>query len=124
MLESFPAAAAVAALLGFLAGLGVGGGSLLILWLTMVLGMEYTAARSINLLFFLPAAILSCWQRSRRGVLCWKQLLPGIAAGCLSAVLFFRLGQNLELDILKKGFGVLLLLTGIRELRYRPKGKS
>ena len=50
----------IAALLGFLAGLGVGGGSLLILWLTLVLHTEPAQARPINLLFFLPAAAISC----------------------------------------------------------------
>ena len=37
--------------LGFLTGLGVGGGSLLMVWLTAVLGMDTLTARSINLLF-------------------------------------------------------------------------
>ena len=41
---------------GFLAGLGVGGGTLLILWLTMVIGMDHATARAINLMFFLVAA--------------------------------------------------------------------
>ena len=46
----------IATLLGFLAGMGVGGGSLLLLWLTQVAMLEQTQARIINLLFFLPAA--------------------------------------------------------------------
>ena len=40
MLSSFPAAVAVGTLLGFLSGLGVGGGSLLVVWLTAVLAAE------------------------------------------------------------------------------------
>ena len=47
MLESLPVALIVGTLLGFLTGLGVGGGSLLILWLTLVLEMSQTAARGI-----------------------------------------------------------------------------
>jgi len=48
MLTSLPVAVLVGLVLGFLAGLGVGGGSLLILWLTMVLQMPYPQARTIN----------------------------------------------------------------------------
>ena len=54
MLNSFPVALLVGTILGFLAGLGVGGGSLLILWLTVVCNTPYAAARIVNLLFFLP----------------------------------------------------------------------
>ena len=50
MLSSIPVPFLVSCLLGFLAGLGVGGGSLLMLWLTLVLQMEYAQARMLNLL--------------------------------------------------------------------------
>ena len=50
----------VGTVLGFLTGLGVGGGSLLILWLNIALGMEQSVARGINLLFFLPSALIAC----------------------------------------------------------------
>ena len=56
MLNSFPIALVAGALLGFLAGLGTGGGSLLLLWLTLIIGNESETARTINLLFFLTAA--------------------------------------------------------------------
>lgn len=121
MLESFPVAAAVGTALGCLSGLGVGGGSLLILWLTLVLGMEHSAARGINLVFFLPSAAIACFFRFRQGKLQPKLVLPGILAGCLGAVIFSRLGTLLELSLVKKLFGGLLLLTGIRELCYKPK---
>ena len=59
MLESLPVILVIGTVLGFLAGIGVGGGSLLVLWLTLVLGMEHPQARLINLLFFLPSAIVA-----------------------------------------------------------------
>ena len=52
MLDSVPVIFIIATILGFLAGIGVGGGSLLILWLTLVLEMPQETARIINLLFF------------------------------------------------------------------------
>ncbi len=121
MLESFPVAAAVGAVLGFLAGLGVGGGSLLMLWLTVVLSTEYTAARTINLLFFIPTAVISCFFRRKQGALDLKKILPAILCGTASAALFSLLSNHLDLDLLKKGFGLLLIATGLRELFYRPR---
>ena len=112
---------AAASLLGFLTGLGVGGGSLLILWLTQAADMDPIAARGINLLFFLPAAAISCIFRCRQGTLCWKTSLPAIISGCLAAAVFSFLSLYLRTEVLRKGFGVLLLVTGIRELLYRSK---
>ena len=48
MLENWGFCLLVGTVLGFLTGLGIGGGSLLILWLTIVLGMDQQTARSIN----------------------------------------------------------------------------
>ena len=121
MLESLPAALIVGTLLGFLTGLGVGGGSLLILWLTLVLEMSQTAARGINLLFFLPSAAISCYLRWKQGAVTLKKILPAIFAGCAAAALFSLISTRIDLEILKKLFGILLLATGIRELCYRPK---
>ncbi|MEE1037307.1 MAG: TSUP family transporter [Oscillospiraceae bacterium] len=121
MLESMPVMLAVGTVLGFLAGLGIGGGSLLILWLTMVLGMEQAVARSINLLFFLPSAAIACLFRWKQGCIPWKQIWPGILLGCIAAGVFSWLSSALDTALLKKLFGGLLILTGLRELFYRPQ---
>ena len=124
MLDSFPVSLGVGTLLGFLSGLGIGGGSLLILWLTLVLGMEPAEARTVNLWFFLPAAIVACYFRKQQGKLDLKQLLPAMAAGCIGAMLGTRIGGAVDTQLLKKGFGVLLLFTGIRELLWKPEKKA
>lgn len=121
MLESFPVAAIVGAVLGFLAGLGVGGGSLLMLWLTVVLGTEYATARTINLLFFIPTALISCFFRRKEGILDFKKIMPALFLGTASAAMFSLISGQFELSLLKKGFGVLLIVTGLRELFYRPR---
>lgn len=124
MLDSFPVALVVGSLLGFLAGLGVGGGSLLILWLTLAVQMDYAQARFINLLFFIPAAVISSLFRWKQGSLNLKKVLPGIGAGCVAAAICTWLGSRIETDLLKKFFGGLLLLTGVRELLYKPKKET
>ena len=110
----------VAAVLGFLTGLGVGGGSLLILWLTIALEMSQTTARGINLLFFLPSALIACCFRWKQGTLHLRNVLPAILSGCAAAALFSWIGLAIDTAVLKKLFGVLLLLTGVRELMYKP----
>ena len=120
-MAGFLTALAVSSVLGFLSGLGTGGGSLLILWLTLVQGMDPRQARGINLLFFLPGAILATLLRRREGVP-FRKILPAICAGCLSATLFSLL--HLDTALLQKLFGALLLAAGTRELLYRPRSKK
>lgn len=121
MLEAFPIVMIVGTALGFLAGLGVGGGSLLILWLTLVLGMEHPQARVVNLLFFLPSAVIASFFRWKQGKLDFKKLLPAVIAGCAAAAACSYFSAKLDIELLKKLFGGLLLITGVRELLYKPK---
>lgn len=119
MLESFSGSLLVGTVLGFLSGLGIGGGSLLILWLTLVLDMPPENARMINLLFFLPSAFVSCLFRWKQGSLNILKILPAIISGCLGALLLAHLGKHTNTELLKKLFGGLLIITGIRELTYK-----
>ena len=121
MLNNFPVSVIVGILLGLLAGLGTGGGSLLLLWLTLLAGVEADTAQTVNLLFFLTSAASVSLLRLRKGNLQIKKILPGILAGCAGAAAFSVLGRYLNAEILKKAFGVLLLFTGLRELLYRPR---
>jgi len=111
----------IAVVLGFLAGLGVGGGSLLMLWLTAVVGMEHADARTINLLFFLPSALIATMFHLKQGSVDIRKLLPGILWGCIAAAIGSFIGRQADTELLKKLFGGLFLLTGIRELFYRPR---
>lgn len=124
MLNSFWVAVTVGTALGFLAGLGVGGGSLLLLWLTAVLSIPYTDARIYNLLFFLPSAAIASFFRFRKDSPALKGLLPAMIAGCIGAVLFSWIGQSIDTYWLKKLFGGLLILTGIREILYKNKKRT
>lgn len=111
----------VCTLLGYLSGLGVGGGSLLMLWLTQWQALPYPIARTTNLLFFLPSSLIASVCNIKSRCFSLRQTLPGIAAGCAAAALFSLFGQNLQSDLLGKFFGGLLLITGLHELFYRPR---
>lgn len=121
MLESIPVILIVGTILGFLSGLGIGGGSLLILWLTMVLHTDQLTARSINLLFFIPSALVACALRIKQESLKIRPLFPAIAAGCAAAALFSYVSTIINVEILKKLFGLILLAAGLRELLYRER---
>ncbi len=121
MLESFPVSLLAGAALGFLAGLGIGGGSLLMLWLTLVIGLSVETARCINLMFFIPAALCASFSRLRQGSLPLRKLPWPVLAGCLLAGTLTLLRSSIDTEIIQKIFGILLLLTGIRELFYKDK---
>ena len=117
MLESILAGA----VLGFLSGLGTGGGSLLILWLTIAKSVPQAVARQINLMFFVPSALIACLFRWKQGSLKIQKILPAIVAGSISAGLLAWFTGYWDSELLKKAFGILLLFTGIQELRYKPR---
>lgn len=121
MLESLPVALLLGLALGFLAGLGVGGGSLLMMWLTLILQVEQTTARAINLMFFIAAAGGVCIFRLKKGSFQLKAILPAMVGGCVAAGICSWIGTFIDQNLLRKIFGVLLLLTGLRELFYRPR---
>lgn len=121
MLTSFPFAVIVGVILGYLAGLGVGGGSLLIIWLTLVLKMDHSTARAINLMFFIASASAVSLFRWKKGQLKIKKILPAMITGCIAAGIFSWVGKVVDVDSIRKFFGFLLLITGIRELAYRPR---
>ena len=111
----------VGTILGFLTGLGTGGGSLLVLWLTLVLNMGAHQAKVINLLFFLPSAIISTVFRWRRGGIPFQKVWLPALSGCVAALIFATVGQKMNTELLQKLFGVLLIFAGIRELLYRER---
>lgn len=106
-------------MLGFLTGLGIGGGSLLMVWLTAVLGMDAAMARGINLLFFLPGAAVAILFRRKQGAIKWANVLPAAIAGCVAAAVFSYLSTRIDTGIIKKLFGGILIAAGIREIMWK-----
>ena len=92
---------------------------LLGVWLTLVLNTDPVIARGINLLFFLPTAIISSLFRTKSGNLRIRSLLPARVTACISAWAFTKIGLAIDHEPLKKVFGILLIFNGIRELFYR-----
>ena len=111
----------IGTLLGFLTGLGIGGGSLLVLWLTLVLDVDPFTARGIVLLFFIPAAAISSIFRWKQGALTLRSALPAMVSGSAAAVLFSYISTMVDPHVLDRLFGIILIGAGIRELLYKGK---
>ena len=77
---------------------------------------EQRMAQGVNLLFFLPAAVVACLFHSRQGRLQWRVALPAMVAGACAAGLCAWAATALDTELLRKLFGGLLVLTGLWEL--------
>jgi len=108
---------------GILSGFGIGGGSLLMVWMTAVCAMEQQAAQSINLLYFLPTAAAALIFHRKNKLLCPQVILPAALCGCVFAVGGSLLASRLSPSLLRKFFGVFLLGVGLSEL-FSPAGKK
>ena len=101
---------------GVLSGFGIGGGSLLMVWMTAVLSMEQKAAQGINLLYFLPTAICALIFHIKNRQVCWRAVLPAALAGCAAAVPGALLAAQIEMDLLRRLFGGFLIAVGLVEI--------
>lgn len=109
-------AALAGAVTGVLSGFGVGGGSLLLIYMTSFAGVPQTLAQGVNLLYFLPAAATALPAHVKNGFVEKQTLLPAIAAGLACSALAAWAATALDVDILRKCFGGFLILIGLREL--------
>ncbi|MCM1522891.1 MAG: sulfite exporter TauE/SafE family protein [Ruminococcus sp.] len=101
---------------GLLASMGVGGGMILIIWYTAVLGADQLEAQGINLLFFLPIALLSVIMHRKNGLIDIKTMLPAMLTGAAGAAAGSLAAQYIGSDILKKIFALFILFIGIKEI--------
>ena len=106
---------------GFLSGLGIGGGSLLMVYLTAVAALPQHTAQGINLLYFIPAACCALIFHSKNHFVRWKQTKWAIAGGVGMAIAGALIASRVSPELLRKLFGVFLLFTGLSELRTNAK---
>ena len=101
---------------------GVGGGTLLLLVMTLFLGVDQRSAQGINLLFFLPTALSALICHAREGFLDKPTLRSAIPAAVLAALLGAWISTAIDAEILRKPFGIYLLFSGISLIW--PSGKK
>ena len=116
--------AVVGALSGVIASMGLGGGFVLLIWLTLHDGMPQRQAQGINLLFFLPIALISVVMHLRSGLIDKRLVFAMIPGGVAGAVLGALASQMVGNDILRKIYAIFLLFFGLRELFRKSTGRS
>lgn len=98
---------------GILAGMGMGGGTLLIPILTLIMDVDQQIAQATNLLVFVPCAIIVC-------IIYWKSKLIDFKNSWLISVIASMISivavlvavklQNRTLSVI---FGIFLILLGV-----------
>ena len=97
---------------GILSAWGVGGGTLLLLAMTLFLDVEQRTAQGINLLFFLPTAGVGLIFHTKKGFIDKavrnKAAIPGVLAAAAASFA----AMYLDTQLLRRPFGLFLLWAG------------
>lgn len=106
---------------GILGAMGMGGGGVLVIVLTVFMGYEQSLAQGINLLFFIPCAIVAIIVYSRKKLINWKIAVPFSLLGCVGAIVGSIVSFYTNSKILSIIFGIMLLILGFKELFAKDK---
>lgn len=106
---------------GIISGMGIGGGTLLIPALTIIIGTKQQIAQSINLLVFILSAAAALCVHVRKHNIEKGLLLKLAVTGCAGAIIGSLIAVNLDSGILKKVFGAFLFIMGIYEIFSKNK---
>ena len=98
---------------GLISAWGVGGGTLLLLVMTLFLGVEQRTAQGINLLFFLPPAASALWCHWKGGFLDKPTLKAAVPFALAAALAGAWMATAMDTGVLRKPFGVYLLLSAV-----------
>jgi uncharacterized membrane protein YfcA len=105
-------------LVGGIAGglLGIGGGTLYVPALVLLLGVEQQVAQGISLAAIIPTAISATTANLRRGYVDGRLAAAVVPAALVLALLGARIAGELDDDTLSRIFGVVVLYVGGRTL--------
>lgn len=109
--------AIVAFVASALAGTGVGGGGLLVIYLTLVHETAQLAAQGINLSFFISGAASAIpIHIKRRNIDPLAVIFIG-AFGIVGAYIGLAIAKSISPSLLRKLFGAFLVLCGLKSLK-------
>ena len=101
---------------GIIAGMGMGGGTLLIPILTILLGVEQRTSQGINLIVFVPMSIIALIIHCKNNLVDFKIGAPIICSGIITSICGSLLASKISNVLLQKIFGGFLLLVGIWQI--------
>ena len=98
---------------GIISGIGMGGGTILIVLLVYALGINQHVAQASNLIFFIPTAIISVIINIKQKLLDLKTGIIVGVSGILGAIIGALISKNINDNLLKK---ILYILIDNRHL--------
>lgn len=98
---------------GLLGGMGMGGGTVLIPLLSIFMSVGQHSAQSVNLVSFIPMAIVSLVLHLKNKLIVFKDLLWIIIPGVLLCVLGCFLARGISGNLLKRIFGGFLIVLSV-----------
>lgn len=101
---------------GIISGMGIGGGTILIPALTMLIGVNQHIAQGVNLLYFLPTAAVALFVHKKNNALALKLAIPIVLFGIGGAALGAFVALKLEASLLRRLFGIFLFFMGSYEI--------
>ena len=106
----------IGAISGLFSGIGMGGGTILIFLLNTFVGLEQHVAQATNLIYFVPTAISAIIVNYRDKNIDTK--LAGVisVSGIIGAVIGAMISINLDVEKLRKFFGLFLVIITIHEI--------
>ncbi len=108
---------------GVITGFGIGGGTLLILYLTMFKGTPQLNAQGINLIYFLPTAGSALVSHIKSGRIKLRPVLFAAIPGTAAAIIAAIFATKLDMTLLRRIFGGFLIIVGISELFCKKEEK-
>ncbi|PAB58986.1 sulfite exporter TauE/SafE family protein [Anaeromicrobium sediminis] len=106
---------------GIMGGMGIGGGTILIPALIIFTTLNQQQSQGLNLLCFIPAAIVAFITHLKGGNIETKFCIPLIIAGLLGAFLGANMAIRISSDLLRRLFGIFLFLMALYEFFYKGK---
>ncbi len=94
----------------------MGGGTILILLLSIFLKLDQHIAQGINLIFYIPTAITSIIVSFKNKNILWKEVAVVIIIGVITAGITAKISSKMNVDLLRKLFGAFLILIAIYEI--------
>lgn len=101
---------------GIISGTGMGGGTILIVLLTFMLGVEQHVAQATNLIFFIPTSIIAIIVNLKNKNIDLKTATIISIFGVIGAIIGAKISTHIQVSLLKKCFGIFLLIIAIHEI--------
>lgn len=109
---------------GILGGMGMGGGTVLIPLLSIFYGVGQHSAQAINLIAFIPMAVVSLIIHFKNGLVKFKHVALMVLSGLASCVIGVYVARAMSGEALKKCFGFFLLALSAFQLVCGLKKKK